>query len=214
MRQEGEQQETDSWSEQFLSETKDSSKVAEEWIKELTNEDGFNTSFWSKLQDEWKKLAESDQASDHPWLSEYPEHFDSFKEYTFSEDNPMFDVADPLERGKQFLQEGDLPSAVLCFEAAVKKEPENPEAWQLLGTTQAENEQDPNAICALKRCIELDPSNLTALMALAVSFTNESYYNQACQCLVKWLSRNPKYSKLAENVDFKFTGQVTSLLQP
>lgn len=53
----------------------------------------------------------------------------------------MFDVNDPLERGKKLLEDGDLPSAVLCFEAAVKKEPENSEAWFLLGKTQAENEQ-------------------------------------------------------------------------
>lgn len=53
----------------------------------------------------------------------------------------MFDVQDPLSRGKELLAEGDLPSAVLCFEAAVKKEGDNVEAWLLLGTTQAENEQ-------------------------------------------------------------------------
>lgn len=63
------------------------------------------------------------------------------QEYTFTEENPMSEIGNPLERGQQFLSEGDFPSAVLCFEAAVKKEPENALAWQLLGTTQAENEQ-------------------------------------------------------------------------
>lgn len=62
----------------------------------------------------------------------------------------MFDIQKPLERGKQLLKEGDFPSAVLCFEAAVKKEPENVEAWLLLGKTQAENEQ------VLLVCIFLD----------------------------------------------------------
>lgn len=52
-----------------------------------------------------------------------------------------------------------------------------------LGLTLAENEQDPGAIAAYKRCLALEPSNLVAIMGLAVSYTNESYQLQACQAL-------------------------------
>lgn len=53
----------------------------------------------------------------------------------------MADHPDALEEGKKRVAAGDIPSAVLCFEAAAKSSPDNALVWQLLGTTQAENEQ-------------------------------------------------------------------------
>uniref|UniRef100_A0A8C4N6W4 Peroxisomal biogenesis factor 5-like a n=1 Tax=Eptatretus burgeri TaxID=7764 RepID=A0A8C4N6W4_EPTBU len=69
-------------------------------------------------------------------------------------------------------------------------------AWQLLGTALAENEEDPAAICALQRCLDLCPDHLPALLALAVSLTNESCPGQACRALRAWLLAHPSYSTL------------------
>lgn len=49
-------------------------------------------------------------------------------------------------------------------------------------------------------------------MALAVCYTNESYYSLAAQTLLKWLSNNPKYSDLVPP-GFQLNGQVTSFLE-
>ena len=85
----------------------------------------------------------------HPWLEDYTSF--QTKEYQFEEDNPLREVENPLEEGLKRLKEGDLPSAVLLFEAEVQARPDNVVGWQYLGSTQADNEQDIAAISALSR---------------------------------------------------------------
>lgn len=98
---------------------------------------------------------------------------DKPQQYQFSSDNPYMTSENPMEEAMKLLNEGDLTRAILAFEAAVQKDPENVEAWRLLGQCHADNENERPAIAALTRTIELDPYNLEALLALSVSYTND-----------------------------------------
>ncbi|XP_062138349.1 peroxisomal targeting signal 1 receptor [Drosophila sulfurigaster albostrigata] len=173
----------------------------EDWINDYPREKeqseqtaaNFNEKFWQRLQDEWQKLAEENE---HPWLSEYNENLDAYKEYEFAEQNPMSELPNAFEKGKEYLAKGDIPSAVLCFEVAAKKEPERLEVWQLLGASQAENEMDPQAIAALKRALDLQPENRQVLMSLAVCYTNEGLQSSAVKMLSNWIEVHPQYKQL------------------
>lgn len=120
--------------------------------------------------------------------------------YMFEEDNVYRDNKNAFEEGVKIMREGgNLSLAALAFEAAVQKAPDHAEAWVYLGSAQAQNEKETAAIRAMEQALKLDPNNLTALMGLAVSYTNEGYDSTAYRTLERWLSA--KYPQILDPKD-------------
>ncbi|KAG4164225.1 hypothetical protein ERO13_A13G000950v2, partial [Gossypium hirsutum] len=120
--------------------------------------------------------------------------------YIFSDMNPYVGHQNPLKEGQELFRKGLLREAVLALEAEVMKNPENAEGWRLLGITHAENDDDQQAIAAMMRAQEADPTNLEVLLALGVSHTNgysELEQTAALKYLYGWLRHHPKYGTLA-----------------
>jgi len=188
------------WVREFQSLTYNNGSESKEELDEAgfsMNDERLASSFWTDLQDEWNTAAASEP--NHPWLDDFQKVFDTYKTYEFDKENPLESHPNPFEEGQERLKQHDIVNAVLLFEVAVQKEPNNMLAWQYLGTTQVENEQDAQAIRALRKCLELKADNLTALSTLATSYTNESMQRLAFYSLVKWLKYHPVYSHLLKN---------------
>uniref|UniRef100_A0A8C1X3A0 PEX5-related protein n=1 Tax=Cyprinus carpio TaxID=7962 RepID=A0A8C1X3A0_CYPCA len=159
-----------------------------------------DTEFWDKMQAEWEELARRNWLEDGDSEGLVPLNFSpTEKGYYFHTSNPYKDYTNAFEQGLQKCREGDLNSAVLLLEAAILQDPQDSEAWQVLGTTQAENENEQAAIVCLQRCLELHPNNLKALMALAVSLTNTGQQPEACEALHRWIRYNPRYRHLLQD---------------
>jgi peroxin-5 len=205
------------WEEQFKAidiqgREEDESLAAEAELNEMdrsvleseTNEFGDFESIWRGIQAETEAAREMvsdenmgihmgdfDQWDGFDGLGTHQSPFrdPQLGEYMFEEENIFKDVSNPFEEGVRIMHEGgNLSLAALAFEAAVQKESQHIDAWVLLGSAQAQNEKETPAIRALEQALELDPNNLTALMGLAVSYTNEGYDNTAYRTLERWLS--------------------------
>ena len=205
------------WEEQFKAidlqgKEQDESLAAEAELNEMdrsvleseTNEFGDFESIWRGIQAETEAAREMvsdenmgihmgdfDQWDGFDGLGTHQSPFrdPQLGEYMFEEENIFKDVNNPFEEGVRIMHEGgNLSLAALAFEAAVQKEPQHIDAWVLLGSAQAQNEKETPAIRALEQALKLDPNNLTALMGLAVSYTNEGYDSTAYRTLERWLS--------------------------
>ncbi|XP_026138045.1 PEX5-related protein-like [Carassius auratus] len=159
-----------------------------------------DTVFWDKMQAEWEELARRNWLEDADSEGLVPLNFSpTEKGYCFHSNNPYKDYTDAFEQGLQKCRDGDLNSAVLLLEASILQDPQDSETWQVLGTIQAENENEQAAIVCLQRCLELCPNNLKALLALAVSLTNTGQQPQACEALHRWIRYNPRYRHLLQD---------------
>ncbi|RKF73504.1 Peroxisomal targeting signal receptor [Golovinomyces cichoracearum] len=126
-----------------------------------------------------------------------PFHSPQLGEYMFEENNFFKDILNPYEEGVRIIEDGgNLSLAALAFEAAVQRDPSHVDAWVMLGSAQAQNEKEIAAIRALEQGLKIDPTNLTALMSLAICYTNEGYDCTSYRTLEQWLSL--KYPSLVD----------------
>ncbi|KAJ3193415.1 Peroxisomal membrane signal receptor PTS1, partial [Dinochytrium kinnereticum] len=192
----------------------------------LTTDGEMDPEMMEKFNDLWKTLADRDNGSivdpaSNSWASEFDEFNTTgslldpdpvtapLAPYHFEENNPYLAHADPFAEGLKLVSEGaNLSAAALAFEAAAQRDPQNSDAWMHLGRVQAENEKEGPAIAALQRSVQENPTNLPALLSLAVSYTNESQELQSYATLERWI--NAKYPSVMQSHPPPTSGTIST----
>lgn len=91
-----------------------------------------------------------------------------------------------------------LCQSVLELEAAVQRNATDPRAWYELGVKQQENEREHKALQALQRAVHLDPTYLSAWLALAVSHANNNNRQGTFDAISCWVGQNGKHKSAVE----------------
>ncbi|GAB5590485.1 Peroxisomal membrane signal receptor PTS1 [Umbelopsis nana] len=215
------------WEQEFAAydskpELTDEERIAKEIDEAAAAED---TKYFENFESIWQNIKDGSTVGPEGFDNDWEDEFANFNngadvlkpdlgEYIFEIENPFMSHPDPISEGLRLLEQGgSLSEAALAFEAAVQKAPLDSQAWMHLGNTQAQNEKEEPAIRALEKAVEVDEGNLSALMSLAVSYTNESYDHAAYQSLERWILQ--KYPALvppepSEN-PFDLHGRVTEM---
>ncbi|KAJ7072152.1 hypothetical protein C8F01DRAFT_1102757 [Mycena amicta] len=114
--------------------------------------------------------------------------------YRFQQNNPY--LASPAATTRHHLahqgREAFLES-VLELEASVQRNMTDAHAWYDLGVKQQANEREQQALQALRRAVELDPTHLPSWLALAVSHTNNGDRAETADAIRHWVDGNERY---------------------
>lgn len=92
----------------------------------------------------------------------------------------------------------DHIQTVLELEAAVQRNISDASAWFELGVKQQEYERETQALRALYRAVELDPSYLPGWLALSVSYTNDGRRIEAYDAIHEWVMRNDTHRDIVQ----------------
>ncbi|KAJ7217874.1 hypothetical protein GGX14DRAFT_438704 [Mycena pura] len=138
---------------------------------------------WDHLQADWD-LFEATNSGIKP-----------VDQYIFQRNNPYLSDRPSSTTRHHLAHLGREPSleSVLELEAAVQRKMSDASAWYDLGVKQQANERERQALQALTRAVELDPTHLHAWIALAISHTNNGDRAATHHAIGHWVDGNERY---------------------
>ncbi|NES82799.1 MAG: tetratricopeptide repeat protein [Moorea sp. SIO2B7] len=87
--------------------------------------------------------------------------------------------------GVKYSQSGKLSEAEACFQQVLQWQPDNPDAWHLLGGIAAQYKQYSTAIERINHAIELKPTESIFYRNLGNIYLGQQQFHLACECYQK-----------------------------
>eukprot|EP01129_Flabellula_baltica_P015012 TRINITY_DN738_c0_g1_i2.p1 TRINITY_DN738_c0_g1~~TRINITY_DN738_c0_g1_i2.p1 ORF type:complete len:420 (-),score=109.45 TRINITY_DN738_c0_g1_i2:879-2138(-) len=173
-----------------------------DFVRELHAQNGGNSDVWA---DEFSGAPPASQLKEWNdiWSGSITRQMtQEFQDYTLqTHEEHSADITE----AKELFDQGHLTESVNVLENYLVSNPNDDQAWKLLGQVQAENDNDTLAIQALNRAIELNPSDLDTLILLGVSHTNNFNTKEVYSVFLQWIHQNPEYAALADEYNIRLS---------
>jgi peroxin-5 len=130
------------------------------------------------------------------WQTMWPMEELHIQDYMFEINNPYIGNPNAKAIAEAFILNGDINNSLLALESVVIHNPEDVNAWILIGKFNAENDEDARSISALYKAYEIDNYSLEAILSLGISLINGKQQENALKFLLKWIETNPNYLHL------------------
>jgi tetratricopeptide (TPR) repeat protein len=89
------------------------------------------------------------------------------------------DAVEPLKQGDELYASGEIKSALIYYEKAVKQNPDSSQNWFKLARTQMLDQQNLASVDSFKKSITLDNTNALAFVGMAIAYLHLGKYNHA-----------------------------------
>jgi Tfp pilus assembly protein PilF len=115
--------------------------------------------------------------------------------------------SDDVRKGIAALKAGDIHGAKTAFEIAIKKNPNQADAYHYLALVQDQTGQKTDAEKNYRKALELDPNLEESAINLAAILVETGKHDEAASLMSKAVAKNPRNAALQVNLGMALSGK-------
>ena len=113
-------------------------------------------------------------------------------------------IVDDVEKGNSYFEKGDYEKAIMAYEKAIERNPEDAGAYKNLGITHTRRGDYERAITAYEIAIERNPEDAKAYFNLGYNYGERGDYEKAITAYEKAIELNPEDAEAYFNLGYNY----------